>query len=151
MTTQEKQRIRIIKSGYSDYQVRKHLAALDGGSTAFAGRNSMTTPQAEKVMSVFPSELLRSTFKGNWHTVEIKTPNSYTLSEDGYEYTLVCTHSLDEMTEDSLMKRVCLMLCSQLASARQDVNGLMLKRCSVESVPEGQGVTCEKCLRKLYR
>lgn len=61
-----------------------------------------------------------------WLTVEYCEPNSYTPSEDGYTWKILCAQSLkDYKTREHLVNRITLMLADKVRSATQDVNGLM--------------------------
>jgi len=72
------------------------------------------------------SERLKFTLENNWLAVEVKTPVSYTPSEDGYKYTLVCAQDIrDYRTPVELCNRITNMLTEQLLSSRQDVNGIL--------------------------
>lgn len=61
----------------------------------------------------------------DWLEVEYQENLSFTPSEDGSRWSLVCAQDLTNETIKSLNDRVILMLAEQLRSARQDANGLM--------------------------
>ena len=76
--------------------------------------------------SALKDERLAFTLDGNWLSVELKTPRSYTPSVHGYKYTLVCAQDIQEYKRPiQLVNRITNMLTEQLLSSRQDVNGLM--------------------------
>lgn len=70
-------------------------------------------------------KLLKLELKGSWLSIDYQENLSFTPSEDGSKWSLLCAQDLNDETVSSLQNRVMLMLAENLRSARQDVNGLM--------------------------